>query len=262
MSPAVTLILPAYNEAGSIEATLDEVKAYFETRSLTHQIIVAADGDDGTRELVAERARNDGALHVLGDVKRRGKGYGIRQAMAIATGDIVGFADADNKTPVSEFDKFGPLFEQGYDIVIGSRGAGARIERPQPWYRRWGSRGFAILMHTVVGLPDIIDTQCGFKFFRRPVAKALFAQQVIDGYMFDVEILYLARVAGYRIAQVPVRWRDDNDSRLQLLSGNLRNLRDVLRVRAMHAKPTAAASPVLADARPAVAESGFAKPND
>ena len=251
----ITLILPAYNEAGSIAATLDEVKAYFESRSLPHQIIVAADGDDGTRELVAERARTDPSVRVIGNVERRGKGYGIRQAMALAEGDIVGFADADNKTPIDEFDKFGPLFEQGYDLVIGSRAAGAKIERPQPWYRRWGSRGFGVLMHAVVGLPDIRDTQCGFKFFKEPVARALFASQTIDGYMFDVEILYLARLAGYKIAQVPVRWRDDHDSRLQLLSGNLRNLRDVLRVRAMHAKPAVAP---LAEARPAVAESGFA----
>jgi dolichyl-phosphate beta-glucosyltransferase len=117
-------------------------------------------------------------------------------------------------------------------VVIGSRAlADSRIEKPQPLYRRLGSRGFHVLMRTVVGLSGITDTQCGFKFFRRDVALDLFRRQRIDGYMFDVEILYLARRAGYRIAQVPVRWRDDGDSRLALLSGNFRNVVDLFRIR-------------------------------
>ena len=86
-------------------------------------------------------------------------------------------------------------------------------------------------MHTVVGLATIPDTQCGFKFFRADVARTLFARQRIDGYMFDVEILYLAERLRYRIAQVPVRWRDDGDSRLNLMAGNLKNVRDIFRIR-------------------------------
>jgi dolichyl-phosphate beta-glucosyltransferase len=88
-------------------------------------------------------------------------------------------------------------------------------------------------MHAVVGLHDISDTQCGFKFFQRQVALDLFRRQRIDGYMYDVEILYLAEQAGYRIVQVPIRWRDDGDSRLQLFRGNLRNAVDILRLRLM-----------------------------
>ena len=105
-----------------------------------------------------------------------------------------------------------------------------RFERYQVWYRRLGSKVFAIGMHAVVGLHDIADTQCGFKFFRRDVALDIFGRQRIDGYMFDVEILQLATRSAYRIAQVPVRWRDDGDSRLQLIRGNLRNFKDILRI--------------------------------
>jgi len=99
-------------------------------------------------------------------------------------------------------------------------------------------------MRTITGLTDIIDTQCGFKFFKRPVAVDLFSRQHIDGYMYDVEILYLARRARYTIAQVPIRWRDDHDSRLQLLSGNIRNALDVLSIRfsSAHVNGRAAAS--------------------
>ena len=115
--------------------------------------------------------------------------------------------------------------------MIGSRRLQAsRVERPQAWYRRIGSKAFRLALHTVVGLGDIVDTQCGFKFFRRHAALDIFSRQRIDGYMFDVEILYLATEARYLIAQVPVRWRDDGDSRLRLVRGNLRNAVDVLRI--------------------------------
>jgi dolichyl-phosphate beta-glucosyltransferase len=233
----ITLILPAYNEADRIAQTIREATAYFAERRLTYEIIVAADGDDGTRELVAEMATTDRALRAIGSVERRGKGHGIRQAVALAGGAIIGFADADNKTPMTEFDKFEPWLRDGYEVVIGSRGLPeSRIERAQPLHRRVGARGFGFLMHAVVGLHDIIDTQCGFKFFQRAAALNLFGRQRVDGYMFDVEILYLARQAGYRIAQVPVRWRDDGDSRLRLLSGNVRNLIDLIGIRVANSR--------------------------
>jgi len=150
----------------------------------------------------------------------------------MAEGGVIGFTDADNKTPIEEFDKVVPWLRDGHDLVIGSRRhQDARILKAQPLYRQIGSKGFALVMHAVVGLHDINDTQCGFKFFQREVAIDLFQRQKIDGYMFDVEILHLARKRGYRIAQVPVRWRNDGDSRLQLVAGNLRNLRDIFRIR-------------------------------
>jgi len=233
--PYVSLIIPAYNEVGRIAGTIQAARAYFGVRGHTHEIIVSADGDDGTRELVREMAGADPTLSVLGSVERRGKGHAIREAVRIARGRIVGFADADDKTPIEEFDRLEPWLRDGHEVVIGSRRMGeSRIERRQPLHRRLGSRGFAVLMHLAVGLPDIVDTQCGFKFFQGYVARDLFARQRIDGYMFDVEVLYLARQAGYRIVQVPVRWRDDGDSRLQLVRGNLRNVLDVLSIRLRH----------------------------
>ena len=229
---SLSLIIPAYNEAKRIAQTVGEARDYFARRNLSCEIIVSADGDDGTRELVAEMATRDPMLRVIGSVERRGKGYAIRQAVALVRGEIIGFLDADNKTPIDEFAKFEPYLGDGCEVVIGSRGMrGSQIERAQPLYRRLGSKGFGMFMHAVVGLPGIIDTQCGFKFFQRHVALDLFNRQKLDGYMFDVEILYLAQRAGYRIAQVPVRWHDDGDSRLVLLGGNIRNAVDIFRIR-------------------------------
>lgn len=229
----ITLILPAFNEAATIGNTIREAIEYFARRGSRYEIIVAADGEDRTREVVAEMARTDSNLHVIGDRERLGKGRGIRLAVALATGNIVGYADADNKVPIEEYDKIEPCFATGADLVIGSRAlARSEILRFQPLYRRLGSRGFAVTMRMITGLYDISDTQCGFKFFRRDVAARLFRNQRIDGYMFDVEILSLARRMGYRIQEVPIRWCDDGDSRLELVRGNLRNMRDLFRIRA------------------------------
>jgi dolichyl-phosphate beta-glucosyltransferase len=228
----ISLILPAFNEATTIAGTIGDVVSYFNAQNYKYELIVAADGYDGTRERAGELAQTNSSIKVIGKPARRGKGRGIREAVAIASGKIIGFADADNKVPIEEYGKLGPWLAEGYDVVIGSRGLrGSNIERPQPLYRRIGSRGFGIFMHVVVGLPDIPDTQCGFKFFRGDIARDLFRRQHVDGYMFDVEILAIAQRLGYRIKQVPVRWHDDADSRLQLVRGNLRNVADIFKIR-------------------------------
>jgi dolichyl-phosphate beta-glucosyltransferase len=238
----VSVVVPAYNEVKSITATLRDICAYFSVKPYDFEIIVVADGDDGTRELATELALTEPRLTVIGSPERRGKGRGVREGVGRTRGDIVGFVDADNKTPITEFDKFESQFAAGFDVVIGSRAMrDSRVERRQPLYRRVGSKVFALGMHTLVGLNQIVDTQCGFKFFRRAAADDVFGRQRIDGYMFDVEILHIAMAAGYRIAQVPVRWRDDGDSRLQLVRGNLRNLADLLRIRFGRYEATTAA---------------------
>lgn len=228
----VSVIVPAYNEAGTIADTLKQIVDYAGRKPYAFEVIVSADGNDGTREAARAVAEKQPGIRVIGNVERLGKGRGIREGVRLAEGDVIGFVDADNKTPITEFDKFeGPLGE-GWDVVIGSRAMpGASIERRQPWHRRAGSKVFSFGMHAVIGLPGITDTQCGFKFFARAAALDIFSRQRIDGYMFDVEILVLAERSGYRIAQVPVRWRDDGDSRYGLVSGSIRNMVEIMRIR-------------------------------
>jgi dolichyl-phosphate beta-glucosyltransferase len=231
-APYLSIIVPAYNEARVIGSTVASIRSFLDSRKYEFEIIVSADGTDGTRDLVAELARYDPRLTVIGGPERRGKGYAIRNAVALARGQIIGFSDADNKTPIEEVEKILPWFDRGYDLVFGSRAvAGAAIENPQKWYRRLGSTCFGICMHVLIGLWHVRDTQCGFKFYRRPVARDLFQRLRIDGYMFDVDLLYLARRSGYRMREVGIRWRDDGDSRLALVSGNWRNLVDLFRIR-------------------------------
>lgn len=161
----------------------------------------------------------------------------MREGVLAAAGEYVGFLDADYKVAIDEIEKVWPWFEQGYDVVIGSRkAAGAAMNARRPWYRKVGSAGFAVVMRPLVGLRGIGDTQCGFKFFRAAVARDLFARQRIDGYMFDVEVLSLAACAGYKVKEVGVSWKDDGDTRLKLVSGNWRNLKDLFRIRFGRAK--------------------------
>jgi dolichyl-phosphate beta-glucosyltransferase len=229
--PRVSLIIPAFNEVATIQRTLRSINDYLTPRRFQFELIVAADGTDGTREAAAALV-SEMPIRVMGEPQRRGKGRGVREGMLAATGDLVGFLDADYKVAINEIEKVLPWFDQGYDIVIGSRGAaGADIRVRQRWYRRIGSKGFAMIMRPLVGLRGIIDTQCGFKFFRAEVARNLFSRQRIDGYMFDVEILTLAQRAGYKVKEVGVVWQDDGDTRLQVVSGNWKNLKDLFRIR-------------------------------
>lgn len=230
-TPRLSLVIPAFNEVRTIQSTLRAIRDYLAPRGYWYELIVAADGTDGTREAAAE-LRDEMPVAVIGTPQRRGKGRGVREGVLAAGGDIVGFLDADYKVAIDEIEKLLPWFDAGYDVVIGSRAAtGADIRRSQPWYRRAGSKGFALVMRPLVGLYGISDTQCGFKFFRAPVAADLFARQRIDGYMFDVEILSLALRSGYAVKEVGVKWQDDGDTRLRLVSGNWKNLKDLFRIR-------------------------------
>src|SRR5262249_40678546 len=160
-------------------------------------------GEDSTAEIARRLSQAWPNLSVSAMAGRHGKGLGLRRGVAVAHGAVIGFLDADYKTPVEEITGLLPWLERGYDLVIGSRAlSDSRIEVPQPLYRRIGARVFALGMHAIVGLHDIRDTQCGFKFFNRGAALEIFKLARIDGYMCDVELIWLARRLGYRVKEV------------------------------------------------------------
>ncbi len=233
-APFLSLIIPAYNEVERIVPTLDAVRTYLDQQPWAYDIQIVADGDDGTRERAAIWAAGDPRVAVLGDSGRHGKGRAVRNGVMRATGEIVGFIDADYKTPIEELGKLLPWFGAGYDVAVGSRKLrDAEVERPQPIHRRLGSRAFGVVLRRLIELPAVRDTQCGFKFFRRDVARRIFSLQRVDGYMFDVEVLRLTALLGYRVCEVGVRWRDDGDSRYHPLWGTLHNAREIFRIRRM-----------------------------
>ncbi len=231
-APYLSVVVPAYNEARRIAGTLASMKAFLDRQGYGYEVIVSADGVDGTREAASAFADGDARFHVIGSPERGGKGRGVRNGVLRARGEVIGFIDADYKTPIEEIDKLLPPLRDGWDLAIGSRAVGeSKIEKHQPLYRRVGSKAFAAVMRALVGLRGVRDTQCGFKFFRAAAARDLFSRQQIDGYMFDVEILLMARRSGYRIKEVGVRWADDGDSRYDPVGGTLKNAKELLRIR-------------------------------
>jgi dolichyl-phosphate beta-glucosyltransferase len=230
-SPELSLIVPAYNEAARIAETLDAIVSYLERGPNAFEVIVAADGDDATRDEAERRAREDPRVRVTASAARRGKGRAVREAVRLARGRLIGYMDADGKTPVEELEKLLPWLAQDWDVVVGSRALpGSRLESRRRPHRTLGSLVFRALVRGVLGLRDVRDTQCGFKLFRAEAARDLFARQHVDGYLFDLELLLLARASGYRIREVAIRWRDDRDSRFDALAGSAGILRDLLRI--------------------------------
>ena len=232
----LSVLIPAFNERSRIVGTIDGLRSFLASRPWEHEIIVVDDGsDDGTAEVVAEAALGRPEVRCLRSDRNRGKGAAVRLGLEAARGRVVGFIDADDKTDAAALDEVFRVLSSGADIAIGDRTLpGSDIRTPRRPYREWGSAQFRRLTRWWLGLGEFPDTQCGFKFFRAPVMRGLFEAARVDGYMFDVEVLLLATRAGYSIARVPVRWRDDPDSRFRLLSGSLRNLRELRRIRRMH----------------------------
>jgi dolichyl-phosphate beta-glucosyltransferase len=226
--PALSVVIPAYNEALRLPPTLARVDEHLSARGVAHEILVV---DDGSSDATAEIARAAGAsVRVLRHEPNRGKGYAVRRGMLAATGARRLMTDADLSTPIEELARLEAELDRGFDVAIGSRAvAGARIEVRQPAYREAMGRLFNRLVQVLL-LPGIADTQCGFKLFTAPAAAASFEACRLDGFSFDVEALYLARRRGLRIAEVPIVWRNDAATRVGLGGGSAAFL-DLLRIR-------------------------------
>ncbi len=232
----LSLVIPAYNEAKRIGRGLETVKAWVRQRDIRVEMIVVDDGStDDTAETVKRIVGESIPLRVLTNEQNRGKGFSVRRGLLAGKGRIVGFCDADFSTPIEEADKLlAAINRDGYDIAIGSRAMkGSVLARRQPWYREYAGRAFS-LYYRLVLIPGIVDSQCGFKFFRREAAHAIFAHQTVEGWAFDAEILFIARRLGYRIAQIPVRWVNDPDSKVKMWRDGLKMAFDVWCVRWRH----------------------------
>lgn len=242
-APYLSLIIPAYNEGARLGSTLRAVATYFAAQSYAWEVLVVDDGSaDNTLALAEAFAREHchGRIRVIAN-PHRGKAYAVRSGIAAAQGKVVGFTDADLATPIETLVAALDAIAAGNDVVIGSREDFGAVRRDEPFYRHLMGRIFNALVQ-LLALPGIQDTQCGFKVLRGPVARDLFARTLLYGEesappqgpavtAFDVELLYLARRRGYRIAAVPVVWQYIAESKVDPLRDSARNFRDVLMVR-------------------------------
>jgi dolichyl-phosphate beta-glucosyltransferase len=224
--PALSVVIPAFNEAQRLPPTLEKIQRHLAGRPQEFEILVV---DDGSADATAEVAARAGAT-VLRNEGNRGKGYSVRRGMLHAKGARRLMTDADLSTPIEELERLMACMDEGYDVVIASRAmAGSRVEVRQPWYRENLGRAFNLVVRALV-LPGLQDTQCGFKLFTAAAARDAFAASRLDGFSFDVEALVAARRRGYRIAELPVTWRNDEATRVGMVRGGLAFL-DLLRIR-------------------------------
>lgn len=222
--PLLTLLIPAYNEAARLGATLDQVLAYLHAQPYPSELLLVDDGSTDDTVAVANEcfAAHLGrvATRVLSYAPNRGKGYAVRQGLLAARGVVAVFSDADLSTPIAELPALlAPILAGDYDVVFGSRALDSRlIGQHQPWLREASGRFFNRMVRLATGLP-YADTQCGFKAFRLDVCQPMLESARLDRFGFDVELLFLAHQAGLRLREQPVRWNDAADSKVGLRSG-------------------------------------------
>jgi dolichyl-phosphate beta-glucosyltransferase len=228
----LSLIIPAYNESGRIGASLEKALSWARDQPFSVEIVVVDDGSRDDTLAIAQQYSGE-SLRVLAQPRNMGKGAAVRRGMLEAVGNCRIFSDADFSTPIAEAPK---VLEQlrSFDVVIGSRALDASfIKEHQPWYRESMGKMFNLLVQALA-VPGIHDTQCGFKGFRAAAAEAIFSRTKIDGFGFDVEVLYIARQLGYSIKEIPVEWYNDPRSTLNPVSDSLKMFRELLTVRRLH----------------------------
>lgn len=210
MSPNLSMIVPAYNEAARLATTLRTIIDYLNDTEPDAELIVVDDGSrDETTAVAVKAVANCGAIsaRVIRYEANRGKGYAVRTGLLAANASVALFSDADLSTPITETPKVvDPIRNNECDLAFGSRALDrSLIGVHQSWRREQGGRVFNLIVRAATGLP-FWDTQCGFKAFRMEVCRPLIEAAQIDRFGFDVELIYLARLAGLRLREVPVRW--------------------------------------------------------
>ena len=228
----ISVVIPAYNEEDRILPTIRRIDEYCRIRLNGLEIIVVNDGSgDGTRDVVVRESEKTGSLRYEGYETNHGKGYAIRLGVKSSAGDIILVSDADLSTPIEEVEKLLSSYDEGYDIVIGSRALEeSDIAVRQPWWREIMGKTFNKFVRFLFAV-DFKDTQCGFKLFRGERGREIFRRATIDRFAYDVEVLFLARKAGVRIKEVPIRWMNSPASKVNPVTDSLQMLKDLIKLR-------------------------------
>jgi dolichyl-phosphate beta-glucosyltransferase len=229
MPPSLSVVIPAYNEEHRLGPTVTRIREHLAARGGDCEVIVV---DDGSTDRTAAIARASGARLIEQD-RNRGKGAAVRAGVLAARRDRVLFSDADLATPIEELAKLEAALDGGADVAIASRAMpDSDIRTRQHPIRELMGRTFNVMVRTLL-LGGIRDTQCGFKLFRRDVGHDLFGRATVDGFAFDVEVLWLAR-GHYRVVEVPVVWHHVEESKVSPGTDAIRMFADVVRLRLRH----------------------------
>jgi len=229
----LSVVVPAYNEEGRLEPGLRRAVEYLRRRGRPFELLVVDDGSrDGTSAVAASFAAE--GVRVIRHERNRGKGAAVRTGVVASRGARVLISDADFSTPIEEVEKLEARLGDGTPLVIGSRGVdSSQVRQHQPFYREMMGRTFNLIIR-LIGVRGIRDTQCGFKLVAGDTGRSLFAALTLDGFAWDVEMIWLARRWGYGVAEVGVVWVNSPDSRVDPIRSSLSMLRDVVLMRFRH----------------------------
>lgn len=232
----VSVVIPAYNEEKRLGPTLASCVEFLEGNEIPYEIVVVDDGSvDQTAQLVRELCLIHPAIRLISLERNRGKGAAVRKGVLEAKGELILTNDADGATPISElFRLLGEMAFSACDVVLASRALGSpdtHVERKL--HRFLAGRLFAFIVN-LLAVPHISDTQCGFKLFTRTAARQIFSRQTLQGFSYDVEILYLARKLGYTLEEVAVNWHDVKGSKVNMCADSLKMFFDILKIRYTH----------------------------
>lgn len=230
----LSIVVPAYNEEKRLPESLRKIKLFLRTQSFASELLVVDDGSSDRTAELAESELSGFSGRVIKNPGNRGKGFSVRNGILQAKGRYILFSDADLSTPIEEVSVFLKHLENGADVVIGSRALDASaIEVRQNFLRELMGKTFN-RMARLLTFKGVKDSQCGFKAFTHNAARDLFTRQTLDGFGFDVEIIFLTQKLGYKLLECPVVWRNAEGSRVRIVSDSMNMFLDLIRIRWAH----------------------------
>lgn len=229
IKPFLSIIIPAYNEENRLPDALEQLFSFLNKQNYTFEVVVIENGSsDNTLQVGQEFAKILPSLRII-HLDEKGKGRAIREGISQTNGQYRFIADADFSMPVEEINLFLPP-DCDCNIAIASREAPGSIRYNEPFLRHLVGRGFNLLIRLLV-LPGLHDTQCGFKCFSSEAAEDIFSYQSLTGWSFDVEVLYVARLHGWKIKEVPIHWYYFPGSKVNILRDSIRMFQELLVIR-------------------------------